>query len=344
MMPQKLIDEIFQKPTTVLARTEMEKGASSRRYFRITVDAAPPSLVQMVLPEDSMKSDEATGKEQFEELPFVNVQRHLFNAGMPVPEIYLDATAEGHLFLEDLGETTFNANLQGKTNAEIEQWYNAAVDLLTTLHDSMWPVSAECYASRRNFDYELLRWELDHYREWGLEKRLSQKLDTTIRNELERIFDEFAKEIDALPKGFVHRDYQSRNLMVQKDSPDPASLSIIDFQDALVGPRTYDLVALLNDSYVDLEFAVQERLIQRYATNRNIPYKEIREEFDLITIQRKLKDGGRFIFIDQVKNDPSFLPFVPKSFQRVKNALQRLEGHEEIKRILARVDNNSFGH
>lgn len=344
---QHLVREAFGQETSVALREEMEKGASSRRYYRLTLNGASPAvpgrIVQMALPDDAMKSDEASASERFDELPFVNVQRHLKNAGLPVPEIFLDATARGHVLLEDLGELTFNANLRGKGPDEVGAWYEAAVDLLSTMHDTMWPVAGNCYAGRRFFDYALLRWELDHFREWGVEARLDCVLPPRIRETLDGVFDAFAAEIDQLPKGFVHRDYQSRNLMVKHHAPSPDSLAIIDFQDALTGPRTYDLVALLNDSYVDLNAEVQQRLIERYARNRRLPADEIQREFDLITVQRKLKDGGRFIFIDRVKGDSSFLPFVDKSFSRVKSALLRIDGHRDLKEILARVAPESFG-
>ena len=347
MSLQKLIEEAFGDGTRMRERIEMEKGASSRRYFRLTLDGAPKvpheSVVQMVLPEDAMKSDEASADTEFHELPFVNVQRFLDTAGLPVPRIYLDATERGHLLLEDLGGRTLNMHLKDLPDSQVLAWYNAAIDLLSTMHDAMWPVPEDCFASRRAFDFELLRWELDHYREWGLEKRDGVILHTNVRAELDGVFDDLAREIDELPKGFVHRDYQSRNLMVKNDAPLPSSLSIIDFQDALIGPRTYDLVALLNDSYVDLPFNVQQQLIARYAENRGLPLEEIQLEFDLITIQRKLKDGGRFVFIDQVKGDPSFLPFVTKSFSRVQAALGRIDGHEPLKRLLQQLDKRSFG-
>ncbi|MBN2529208.1 MAG: phosphotransferase [Deltaproteobacteria bacterium] len=341
-----LIKEAFGQNTSLLSRTEMEKGASSRRYFRVILSSngadTPQNVVQMVLPYDAMKSDEASHDDDFDELPFVNVQRHMAAAGLPVPRIFLDATDRGHLLLEDLGQVTLNANLKSKSIEEVEDWYNATVDLLSTMHDAMWPVPNACFAANRYFGYELLRWELDHFREWGVEKRLGITLESKIRQQMDAVFDRYAAEIDALPKGFVHRDYQSRNLMVTADAPNPSHLSIIDFQDALTGPRTYDLVALLNDSYVDLPFDMQQRLIARYAQNRGLSASEIEHEFNLITIQRKLKDGGRFVFIDQVKGDPSFLPFVKKSYSRVKSALLRISGHDKLKALLRQVDPENF--
>jgi hypothetical protein len=193
-------------------------------------------------------------------------------------------------------------------------------------------------AKTRLFDYDLLRWELDHYREWGVEALREKPLDPVVRKRLDRVFDDLAREATSLPKGFVHRDYQSRNLMVIDPAPDPGSLAIIDFQDALIGPRVYDLVALLNDSYVILPDTLKEEMVQRYAERMSLDPSTISDEFHLVTVQRKLKDGGRFVFIDRVKNNPSFLQYVEGSFQRVRSALARISGHGELKDALAEAD------
>ena len=104
----------------------------------------------------------------------------------------------------------------------------------------------------------------------------------------------------------MHRDYQSRNLMVRAGE----ALCWIDFQDALLGPRVYDLVALLNDSYQVFDRAFVEARLDDYARARGLDAAEraaLGREFDLVTVQRKLKDAGRFVFIDRVKQNPSFL-------------------------------------
>jgi hypothetical protein len=221
-------------------------------------------------------------------------------------------------------------------------WYEAAVDLLAELHTAMWPIPDGCEAAHREFDVALLRWELDHYREWGAEALLGP-LDPGRRGRLDAAFDALAAEIAELPRGFVHRDYQSRNLMVTADAPRPKSLVVIDFQDALAGPRVYDLVALLNDSYVDVPFGLQRRIIARYADRRGLDAAALAREFELVTVQRKLKDGGRFVFIDRVRGNPSFLPFVDVSFGRVRAALGRLDGHAALKSALAETDPSRFG-
>ena len=131
--------------------------------------------------------------------------------------------------------------------------------------------------------------------------------------------------------------------MVLSPQPKKSSFAIIDFQDAFVGPRIYDLVALLNDSYVTLPDHLKEEIVARYAAERYLDYKELMREFHLVTVQRKLKDGGRFVFIDRVKGNPSFLDFVDISFARVKSALSQLSGHNELKEILVEADPLRFG-
>ena len=328
-----------------IARFETLKGdASSRRYHRVVVGGglAPERIVVMELPPDALKSDELTAGGPPQELPFLNVRRHLAAAGVPVPALHLDAVDAGAVLLEDLGDETFARRIAGLGADGMAAWYEAAAALLAAMHAAMWPIPDGCEAARRRFDYALLRWELDHYREWGLEARRGA-LDPARRARLDAAFDALAAEIAALPDGFVHRDYQSRNLMVVGAAPAPASLVVIDFQDALAGPRVYDLVALLNDSYVDVPFALQRRVIASYAAARGLPAAELEREFDLVTVQRKLKDGGRFVFIDRVKGNPSFLPFVDVSFGRVRAALARLPGHGELRAALAAADPVTFG-
>jgi len=339
-----LIGRLCKEPRKIVSFETLKGDASSRRYHRVVLEpgAFPERLIVMELPADALKSDEATAGGPPQELPFLNVHRHLAAAGIRVPEVYLDAVGDGAVLLEDLGDETFARRIAAVGKGGMEAWYEAAVDLLAELHASMWPIPGGCEAAHRAFDVALLRWELDHYREWGAEALLGP-LDPEGRGRLDAAFDALADEIAGLPRGFVHRDYQSRNLMVTGDAPHPSSLAVIDFQDALAGPRVYDLVALLNDSYVDVPFELQRRVIARYADLRGLDAAALGREFDLVTVQRKLKDGGRFVFIDRVKGNPSFLPFVEVSFGRARAALGRLEGHEALKTALAETDPPRFG-
>ena len=118
--------------------------------------------------------------------------------------------------------------------------------------------------------------------------------------------------------------------------------AVIDFQDALLGPRQYDLVALLRDSYVELEPGLVEAMLRRYldrfheAGGPRFEYAPFRAVFDLLTVQRKLKDAGRFVFIDRVKKNPGFLVSIPASLRYVKEAFARRPDLCELQDVLGR--------
>src|SRR6185436_2339670 len=136
------------------------------------------------------------------------------------------------------------------------------------------------------------------------------------RTTFDGIAERLAKKIASWPRGFVHRDYQSRNLMVREDE----SLCWIDFQDALLGPRIYDVVALLSDSYQEFDRAFVLERLDELARAHDLKKKEakgLETEFDTMTVQRKLKDAGRFVFIERKKKNASFLKFVVPTIRKV---------------------------
>ncbi|MDD5308471.1 MAG: phosphotransferase [Deltaproteobacteria bacterium] len=338
-----LLSRMLAAPAPAFELKTLKGDASSRRYHRLTLapGTRPRSIVVMELPEEATRSDEVVSGAAPAELPFLDVGRHLAAAGLRVPRILLDAVPERAVLLEDLGDETLERRLAARPD-QMGAWYGAAADLLATMHARMWPMPRDSIAATRAFDAALVRWELDHYREWGAEALAGRPLDAGVRAALDAAFDTLTAEIAALPVGFVHRDYQSRNLMVIGDMPCPASLAIIDFQDALAGPRVYDLVALLCDSYIEIPQALRRATIARYAEKTGILAADLGREFDLVAVQRKLKDGGRFVFIDRVKGNPSFLPYVDRSFALVREHLGRLPGHAALKSALAAAAPASF--
>ncbi|WP_242346026.1 aminoglycoside phosphotransferase family protein [Anaeromyxobacter terrae] len=307
--------------------------ASLRSYWRVGVP--PASHVVMVLPPDA-KPEEVTKGGAPAESPFVDVQRYLSGLGVRVPRILAFEEAEGLMVLEDLGDDMLETRLlAGEAK---EPLYERAIDQLARLRAAAEARPAGSIAFTRSFDFDLYRWELDHFREWLLEAWKGATLTPGEREVVDRDFDRIARALDAEPKGFTHRDYQSRNLMVLPGGEQ----AVIDFQDALLGPRQYDLVALLRDSYVELEAAFVEAMLRRYldrlaaAGGPRLAYGPFREVFDLLTVQRKLKDAGRFVFIDRVKGNPGFLVSIPASLRYVRDAFARRPDLAELHAVLAR--------
>jgi len=313
--------------------------ASMRSYWR--VGRPPGSRVVMVLPLDARPEEVTKGAAPTVD-PFVDVQAFLRRAGVRVPEIvafYPDDPRGGLMVLEDLGDDMLETRLLA--GAPAEPLYERAIDQLALLRARAERAQREgdrCVAFSRAFDRDLYLWELHHFREWLLEAWKGARLGAAEAPVVEREFGRIAAALDAEPKGFTHRDYQSRNLMVLASGEQV----VIDFQDALLGPRQYDLVALLRDSYVELPAELVDRMLGRYLARLgehggpSLDPAAFRATFDLLTVQRKLKDAGRFVFIDRVKKNPGFLPSIPASLRYVRDAFARRPDLAELQAILAR--------
>jgi N-acetylmuramate 1-kinase len=320
-------DRLGPGPLTLLT---LPGGASIRRYHRIANGSK--TLLVMELGDDPLKSEEAS-KGPVRELPFLDVQRYLARAGVAVPEVYRFDARLGLLYLEDLGDVTFESRVADASDDERRRYYRLAIEELVRLQKfATANPDPACVAFSRGFDFELLKWELDHFREYGLEAQ-GHQLSPAEREELERQFVAIADRLASSPRIFVHRDYQSRNLMVQGEPP---RLRVIDFQDALLGSAAYDLVGLLRDSYVALSNPLLDELVDHHARLAGHDPGSFRALFDLQTVQRKLKDAGRFVFIDRVKKNPGFLVHIPNSLAYVANALRRLPELAPLHEVLSR--------
>lgn len=318
----------------------MEGGASTRRFFRVKLGAGA-SAVAMFVP-DARRSDEVAKADHGERRwPFLEVRDLLADAGVRVPSVLGEACDDGFVLVEDLGDETLARYLERRPETR-QGLYQRAVADLARAQRRLTPVPESSVVASRAFDEELLHWEVDHFREWALEARGIHLADGD-----RQLFSEaahyLARTIASWPRGFVHRDYQSRNLMVRELSGHDPELVWIDFQDALLGPRVYDLVALLNDSYQTFERDFVEARLDEYARHHeldDVGRSAVGREFDMVTVQRKLKDAGRFVFIDRVRGNSSFLGFVDPTIEKVRAALERLDGDPALDRLrdlLARV-------
>jgi aminoglycoside/choline kinase family phosphotransferase len=310
----------------------MPGGASTRSYFRVALSSAK-SAVAMFVPEGG-KPEEIHKAADHRRWPFLEVRELLASRGVHVPRILAEDTDRGWLLLEDLGDDTL-ANVLLAHPEKKAALYTQAVTDLARAQASLSTLPDDCVVKTRSFDEDLLRLEIDHFREWGLDAR-GKSLTPSDRAIFDGIASRLAKRIAALPYGFTHRDYQSRNLMVR-----PAGeLTWIDFQDALLGPRVYDLVALLNDSYQEFDRPFVLSRLDEFAAVAKLATAEreaLELQFDLVTVQRKLKDAGRFVYIDRVKQNASFVRFVSPTVAKVKSSLARLSARDEDMRALGEI-------
>ena len=317
--------------------------ASNRRYFRLELSGGPPHsvvLMQLASPEAFKQSEEAVSgaaSSPITELPFVNILNHLLKAQVPVPTLYHYDQAHGLLYLEDLGDVTLAQVCADGTNADIPELYRQAIDTLVRLQlKASFPPDPGCLAFGRAFDVPLLMWEFDHFIEYGIEKRAGPPLPETERSLIREEMQKIAEVIAAAPRFFTHRDYHSRNLMLQNER-----LRVIDFQDALMGPATYDLASLLRDSYLSLDESLIEELLIQYLegmakAGAPMDRTQFIRLFDLTSIQRNLKAAGRFVYILLEKNNDRYLPYIPRTLANVKRNLQKYRGLHALHKALRR--------
>jgi aminoglycoside/choline kinase family phosphotransferase len=313
---------------------EMAGGASTRRFFRVEAPSGR-SAVAMFVPLPSQEVSKA--KEIGRRWPFLEVRDLLAAHAIRVPALLGEACESGWLLVEDLGETL--AQHLEHSPGDKAALYQRAVRDLANAQQALETLPEHSIVLQRAFDIDLLRWEIDHFREWALEAR-GITLSADERAVFARATEYLAETIAAWPRGFVHRDYQSRNLMVLPNN-DAHELAWIDFQDAMLGPRVYDLVALLGDSYQSFDRAFVDARLAEFARHRGLDAeteRSVAREFDMVTVQRKLKDAGRFVFIERKNKNPSFLKFVEPTIEKARASLARLEDDAELRSLAGLLD------
>ncbi|MFH1653184.1 MAG: phosphotransferase [Pseudomonadota bacterium] len=318
---KNLLAEITNTTPSEWSISKLHGDASYRTFYRAECEDGESFIIMQMPDGHASISEEVTKYDGgIRELSFINLQRCLSNAHLPVPHIVHNTKDEKLLVIEDLGDEMLFGLVDGKPDQEQKKWYEMAVDLLVEVQERSKLIDKEhCVAFGKRFDESLLNWEFDHFLEYGIEARGGKKLIAQEKKEFEKFSRKISAEIVKLEFGFTHRDFQSRNLMLKE-----GKLYMIDFQDALIGPYVYDLVSLLRDSYVKLNMSVVEALIKHYTEKSGRDFNDTLRAFHLVTVQRKLKDAGRFVYIDRVKGNPNFLKNIPTSLEYVKLALHKL--------------------
>lgn len=292
--------------------------ASFRRYFRISFDGK--TFIVMDAPPDKEDSQ-----------PFIDVAKLLLDVGLNVPKVLDYDLSHGFLLLSDLGN---NQYLQALTKNSVDQLYADAFKALHIMRSTLSVSKCKLPA----YNHELLSSEMALFREWFLMKHLQINLTQAHHALLDDAFEFLIRCALAQPKICVHRDYHSRNLMVTTTN----NPGILDFQDAVIGPLTYDLVSLLRDCYINWPRQQVEAWVKQYhagilrqgivnETNNELPsYQQLLIWFDLMGIQRHLKAIGIFSRLNIRDGKPGYLKDIPRTLDYVISVSQ---GYKELEKL-----------
>jgi N-acetylmuramate 1-kinase len=296
--------------------------ASDRRYFRILIPNAPSIVLSLY-----------SAPFQVDKLPFVNVATLMAKMPVPIPQVIGHAEDLGVLALQDLGDVTLQAHLGAATPAEHAALYRQAVALIATLQKRGEQLESPEYLPYGiSFDVEKLTWELDFFTKHFLEAYRGVTLTDAERKTLREEFGGIVRELASEPRVLCHRDYHSRNLMLRD-----GELYIIDFQDARMGPDTYDLVSLLRDSYVDLPDSTVDELIAYFLAFKGVSGEEpeFRRRFDVMALQRNLKALGTFGYQTTARRNPVYIQYIPRTLRYVRGNIERQPRFERLRELLA---------
>ncbi len=293
--------------------------ASFRRYFRATfVDGSTKVVMDAPPQHEDCK-------------PFLHIGKLFEEAGAHVPHVYAQDLSQGFLLLSDLGNTTY---LQALNAGNARQLYDQAIDALIKIQLASKPNELPPY------DEALLRRELNLFPEWYIAKHLGVTLSEKQQAKLEEVFARIIKNNLSQPCVYVHRDFHSRNLMVSEPNP-----GVLDFQDAVYGPITYDLASLFKDAYIKWEEAeIIDWLIRYWEKARKVGLP-VREDFadfywdyEMMGAQRHIKVLGIFARLYHRDGKDGYLKDMPLVMEYLHKACERYIDLKPLLNILLELN------
>jgi aminoglycoside/choline kinase family phosphotransferase len=295
--------------------TPASEDASFRRYFRASLDDGA-SFVAMDAPPE---------KEDCR--PFVHVAGLLREAGVHAPQVHAQDLAQGFLLLADLGTRTY---LQELDAANAPRLFADATDALIRWQLATRPGELPPY------DEALLRREMQLFPDWYVARHLGVELMEESRSLLEQVFAVLVKSALAQPRVYVHRDYMPRNLMLSNPNP-----GVLDFQDAVIGPISYDMVSLVRDAFISWdEEAVLDWSVRYWekAKAARLPvdadFGEFWRAFEWMGLQRHLKVLGIFARINYRDGKPKYLTDTPRFIRYARDVAKRYSALAPLTRLL----------
>jgi len=297
--------------------------ASFRRYFRVTLTDQTTFIVMDAPPE-------------LEDCrPFIGVAALFRDAGAHVPAVHTENLELGFLLLSDLGNTTYLKVLNESTAPALYRHANAAlVDIQRASRPGVLP----------EYDHALLTRELNLFPDWYVARHLGIVLDEKQEATLRAVFETILANNLAQAKVFVHRDYHSRNLMVSGDEY-PDNPGVIDFQDAVYGPITYDLVSLYRDAYITWEEKQELDFVIRYwemARHAGLPvhadFHDFYRDYEWMGVQRQIKVLGIFARLCYRDGKAVYLDDMPRVMAYLRRTCERYIELRPLARLLDQLE------
>ena len=303
--------------------------ASDRRYFRVLMNDGGSIVLSL-----------HAGPIDFDAMPFVKVAHLIRQIPLPVPALLHHSNELGIIGLQDLGDVTLQAHLGAATADEHDALYRQAVSFIVRLQHRGAELESAAYPPYGiAFDTDKLSWELEFFFKHFLQAYRGTSPSVTVQRALSEEWSAMVNELANEPRVLCHRDYHSRNLMLHE-----GGLFIIDFQDARMGPDTYDLVSLLRDSYVDLESRQVDELIAYFLALKNdtagvspAEAAEFRRRFDLMALQRNFKALGTFGYMTVARGNPVYIQYIPRTLNYVRANLAKYPRFSRLRGILAEL-------
>ncbi len=320
--PPAVVSYLQRTGLTDAAVEALTPDASDRRYYRVR----PLGDSAFVLALHAAPFEPGS-------LPFVNVAALLALIPLPIPRIRQEVADLGLLVIDDLGDVTLQAHTHSAPPPVHLPLYEQAVDYLVLLQRRGAALRNERFLPYQlAFDVEKLMWEMDFFIRHFLEGFRGATINAAVRDALREELLAIVSALSDEPRVLCHRDYHSRNLMVT-----PGGLAVIDFQDARMGPDTYDLVSLLRDSYVDLNDDFVTHLIDRFRTARGgaEDLDTFSRRFNLMSVQRNLKALGTFGYQAVARANPAYAQYVPRTLAHVRRTVSIEARCSRLHEILA---------
>ncbi|MCN4145048.1 MAG: phosphotransferase [Thiohalomonas sp.] len=322
--------------------TPASNDASFRRYFRVvfnnTVAAQAAGLPFIIM--DAPLEKEAIA-------PFVYLASRLEATGIHVPYIYAVNEASGFIMMSDLGNTAYLSLLNSKLNSEsgserADKLYADAMSALVIMQLGMSQFIQKQTIELADYDASRLKAEMHLLPDWYIKVHCQQKINAAEQAVLDQAMRRLIESAQEQPQVFVHRDYHSRNLMFYEEH----NPGVIDFQDAVIGPITYDLVSLLRDSYIawpdDKVYAWVEQYRQMLLREELLETdnkEHFIRWFDWMGIQRQLKVVGIFCRLNYRDGKSNYLNDIPQTLDYLFKVCARYSEFEALLQLLTRLDN-----